>query len=267
MILRLETENDFYEVENLTREAFWKNYWEEGATICNEHLLVNRLRGCASFVPQLNFVAEINGKIAGHIIYTKSKIINDAGEEFEMLTFGPLSVLPEYRGRGIGKELMRRTFDEARRMGFRAVIIFGLPDYYPRVGFRRCAEFGITTADGETFDPFMVYLLYENALDGISGKYFIDPVYESLNEKDTFEFDKKFPKKNLHVLPQIEILLSRLQPAARAAIKKLQLASLAMLVTKSQREISALPGINDDAIETIRAVMRENGLTWGSGNA
>ena len=62
---------------------------------------------------------------------------------------------------------MLRTFDEARKLGYRAIVIFGHPDYYPRMGFRRAAEFGITTADGSSFDAFMALPLYEGALDEI----------------------------------------------------------------------------------------------------
>jgi hypothetical protein len=70
-----------------------------------------------------------------------------------------------------------------------AILIFGQPDYYPRVGFRRAAEFGITTADGNNFDAFMVLLFYDNTLEGIKGRYFIDPVYDNLNEQDVLDFE------------------------------------------------------------------------------
>ena len=263
IILRPETPADYHAVEEVSREAFWDNFWGDGQQICDEHYLVSKLRTCPPFMPKLDYVAEIDGKVVGHIIYTKSKIVSDSGHEHEMLTFGPLAVLPEYQSRGIGRALMFRTFEIAKQLGFRAVIIFGHPDYYPRVGFRRCAEFGITTSDGKTFDPFMVYPLYEGALDGISGKYYIDPVYESLTQEDALEFDKKFPPKNLHTLPSIDILLDRLQPDAQRAIKGLNCNFLTIMKTKSEREIRSLEGINDSAIEVIRAVMRECKLAWG----
>ncbi|MDR0273144.1 MAG: N-acetyltransferase, partial [Clostridiales bacterium] len=213
---------------------------------------------------ELTFVAEINGELAGHIIYSKSKIVSALGEVFEMLTFGPLAVLPKFQNLGIGKKLMLHSFDEARRMGFRAVIIFGHSDYYPRVGFRRASEFGITTSDNQSFDALMAYPLCENALGGISGRYYIDPVYESLNQKDAFEFDKRFPKKELYTPQSISVLLNRLHSYdAKKTIAGLNLPSLTMIITKSQRELSALPGIDKQTIETIRTVTRENNLTWG----
>ncbi|MCL2571121.1 MAG: N-acetyltransferase [Defluviitaleaceae bacterium] len=263
LILRHETPADYYAVEELTREAFWTLYWGSEPKICDEHLLVSRLRQCAAFVPELNYVAEADSKVVGHIIYSKSKVVDESGDEHETLTFGPLSTLPEYQGKGIGKALMLHTFHVAREMGFRAVIIFGHPDFYPRVGFRRASEFGITDNEGKSYDPLMALPLYDGALTGIRGRYSIDPVYESLNQKDTLEFDKKFPPKEIHKPILIDVLLNRLEPVPRNAIKGLDFQSLTQIQTKSEDELSALDGINADAINIIRTVMGAYGLRWG----
>ena len=262
-MIRRERPDDHYAVEELTREAFWNRVWGEGQKICDEHLLVHKLRSADAFVPELSLIADIDGKIVGHIIYTKSKVVDESGAEHEMLTFGPISVLPEFQGKGIGKKLMLHSFEIARELGFRAVIIFGHPDYYPRVGFKRAGEFGITTSDGKTFDPFMALPLYPGALDGISGRYYLDSVYEQLTQEEALEFDKKFPPKEAYKPIPIEILLNRLEPDARKEIEGLKINSLQAVTTKSERSLRALPGICDAAIETIRDVMKEHGWSWG----
>ena len=263
---RLETPDDYYAVEEMTRETFW-SFWEEDEerTVCNEHMLVHKLRDVEAFVPELNTVAEVDGKIVGHIIYTKSWIEADDGKTYETLTFGPLTVLPEYQSRGIGRALMFYTFKEAKRLGYRAVLIFGHPDYYPRVGFKYAADFGLTTTDGSTFDAFQVYELYEGALDGIHGKYDIDPIYMQLTEEETLEYDKRFPPKEPHVLTPIDVLLSRLEPAAAAGIKEKGFKSLDVLKSLSEREVSSFPGVDAKAIETIRETMKEHDFPWGAG--
>lgn len=261
--IRQERPEDEYTVEELTRDAFWEKFWGEGQVICDEHLLVHRLRKCAAFVPELSLVAEIDGKLVGHIIYSKSKVVSESGAEHEMLTFGPLSVRPDFQNRGIGKALMRRSFELAREIGYRAVIIFGHPDYYTRVGFRRAGEFGISTSDGQNFDPFMAYPLFDGALDGISGRYYHDEVYDNLSDEDVREFDKKFPPKARYVPVSIEALLNRLEPPARAAIAGLNCGLLNDMKTKSEREIAALEGIDATALQTIRDVMAEHGAEWG----
>jgi len=255
--IRPEIPADWYAVEAMTREAFWQ-YWEPGQTICNEHLLVSKLRDCPSLVPELNCVAELGGEIVGHIIYTKSRV-----ENTETLTFGPLTVLPEYQSRGIGKALMRHTFGIAEKMGFRAVIIYGIPDYYPRIGFRRAVEYGITASDGSVFDALLVYELYENALDGICGKNYIDPVYESLTEEEALEFDRKFPPKPPHIFTPVDVLLERLDETAANALRAKKFPSLDIIKSRSEREIAEIVGA--EATLAVREVMNECGFKWGEG--
>jgi len=261
--LRLERPEDYDAVEELARDAFWDGSWEAEPCITEIPLLISRLRKCPSYVPELHYLAELNGKLVGQIIYSTSKVVSDNGTEYETLTFGPLSVLPEHQGEGIGKALMLHTFDEAKKLGYRGVLIFGHPDYYPRAGFRPAAEFGITTSDGKNFDPFMARPLYEGALDGITGRYYIDPVYDDLKYDDVVAYDKKFPAKELYVPISINVLLDRLSPNAQKALEELKGKSLKIMTTKSEREIFEMEGIDSQAIETIRAVMKEHGLCWG----
>ena len=264
LVIRLETPNDHYAVEEITRDAFWR-FWEDDRTICDEHLLVNKLRNVDALVKELNCVAEIDGKIVGHIIYTKSWIESDDEKKHEVLTFGPLTVSPEYQSRGIGRALMEHTFAEARKLGYRAVLIFGIPDYYPRIGFRRAAEFNLKPPEGEGFDAFMVYLLYEGALDGIEGEYHIDPVYMGLTQEEALEFDKRFPPKEAHKPTLIKDLLERLEPDAVKAIEKAGFKTFDVIKSWSEREVSSLPSIDAKAMEVIHTMMCERGFPWGKG--
>jgi len=261
--IRLECPSDHYAVEELTRDAHWDGSWDIEPSVCDTHLLVYRLRNCPSYVPELNCVAEIDGQLVGHIIYSTGKIVDPSGGEHEMLTFGPLSVLPAYQNQGIGKALMRYSFEEAKRLGYRAVFIYGHPDYYPRAGFSRASEFGVTTSDGKNFDAFMVYPLYDGALDGINGRFYIDPVYDDLSKEDVLEFDKKFPPKELYLPIPIGVLFDRLPLSAQKALEGLKGKALKVLTTKSEHEISSMDGIDNHAVEIIRNVMHEHGLGWG----
>ena len=265
LIIRLETPEDHYAVEEMTRETFWR-FWEEAENrvICDEHILVHKLRNVEALVPELNMVAETDGKIVGHIIYTKSWIEADDGKTYETLTFGPLTVMPEYQSRGIGRKLLNQTFEKAKELGYRAVLIFGHPDYYTRVGFKYAADFGLTTTDGSTFDAFQVYELFDGALAGIKGKYHIDPVYMQLTEEETLEFDKRFPPKEPHKLTPIDALLNRLEPEAAAGIKEQGFKSLDVLKSLSEREVAAFPGMDKKAIETVRETMKEHSFPWGT---
>ena len=263
LIIRHERAEEQHTVEEITREAHWEGNWEARPAICDTHLLVHKLRQSPAYLPELHYVAELAGKLVGHIMYATSKIIDKNEKEYEVLTFGPLSVLPDFQNQGIGKALVSFTLGEAKRLGFSSVFIFGHPDYYPRLGFRRAAVFGIATSDGNNFDPFIVFPLYEDALDGINGRFHLDPVYADYPEDEIVAFDKNFPPKELHIPIPMSVLLDRLPHSAKEALTELQHKSLNILTTKSQREISSLDGIDCQSVEVIRATMFEYGLRWG----
>ena len=84
--IRNERKEDFRTVEELTKKAFWNVNFPG----CNEHYIVHVMRNHRDFVPELDFVIEEDNCIIGNIMYTKSKLIDESGNEKEILTFGPL---------------------------------------------------------------------------------------------------------------------------------------------------------------------------------
>ncbi|MEL7647181.1 MAG: GNAT family N-acetyltransferase [Sedimentibacter sp.] len=256
--LRLEQPQDYRIVEELTREAFWGMNHPD----CNEHLLAHKLRSVSAFVPELDYVAVISDIIVGNVMFSKGRIVDAQGREYIVLNFGPLSVLPEYQNRGVGKALMTYTISEAKRLGYRAILFFGHPDYYTRFGFKRAKEFSITTSGGVNFDAFMAMPLYDGALDGIAGRYYEDPVFE-IGEDEKVEFDKGFPYKEKCVLVSAEVLFTKLISTACAALKKHEIAFLCDLRRYSEQEVSSWNGIDKISLEIIKATMMENGFVWG----
>jgi len=187
--LRLEEEKDYKTVENLTREAFW-NYHVPG---CDEHLLVHNLRKTIVFIKELDFVALYNDKIAGNIMYAKAAIKNN-NLEYTVLTFGPLSVLPEYQNKGIGGKLANHTIQLSKEMGYKAIIIYGDPEYYKRFGFKQSKEYKIKNKDKKFPAALLVLELYPNALNGIEGIFDEGKAYE-IDKNEAEEFDKLFIAK------------------------------------------------------------------------
>jgi predicted N-acetyltransferase YhbS len=188
--LRNETPSDYRIVEDLTREAFW-NHHVPG---CNEHYLLHIMRDSDAFIRNLDYIAEINGKIVGSIVYTNSKIMGDNGECYEVITFGPLSVIPEYQRKGIGGMLVEHTIKLAKELGYRAILIYGDPSYYNRFGFIEAEKYNIRTSDNMYAVPLQAIELYQCALFDCSGRFFEDLVFE-IDETAANEFDKSFPRK------------------------------------------------------------------------
>jgi predicted N-acetyltransferase YhbS len=193
--LRPEQPEDYRESENLTREAFW-NLFKPG---CDEHYLLHVMRTHPSFIPELDFVAEKDGGIIGNIVYAKGSVTGLDGASHEVITFGPVSVLPEFQKSGVGARLILHTLALARKLGYNAVIILGHPDYYPKFGFKRAREFGLTTETGETFDPFMALELMTGSLSMIGGGVFHESGVYKINQEEAALFDKAFPYKEMKV--------------------------------------------------------------------
>lgn len=93
MIIRNETRADRRAVEELIRRAFY-NLYVPG---CVEHYLAHVMREHEDFIPELDFVAELDGQIIGNIMYTKARLVDEGGAEKEILTFGPVCIAPEYQ--------------------------------------------------------------------------------------------------------------------------------------------------------------------------
>lgn len=251
--LRLEEPKDYKIVENLIREAFW-GYMNPGCD--GEHWLACELRKADSFIPELNYVAEIDGKIVGHIIYSKAKIIDADNKEYEIINFGPLSVLPELRNNGIGTILMEHTIEKAREMGFRAIVFFGHPDYYPRFGFSRASRYNIVTSEGDSFDALMAMPLYDGALEGISGKYYEDPLFD-VDQIKMQEYDKQFETKEQCILQSVDVLMEKIDDCAQNALKEHNVTTLASFFGFSGNELASWKGITIESIEIINDVLRE----------
>jgi len=188
-VIRLEQQKDHRVVEELTRDAFW-NIYVPGA---DEHLLIHKMREKKEFIRELDFVAINNDKIVGNIVYIEAKIIDDKNE-YTVLTFGPISVLPEYQNKGIGSMLINHTIQLAKEMRYKAIIIYGDPEYYKRFGFKISNEFNITNKDGKFPASLLVLELYQNALKEIEGIFDEGKVYE-IDVKEAEEFDKDFVYK------------------------------------------------------------------------
>lgn len=188
IIIRKERKEDFWETEYMTQKAFWNLH----APGCNEHLLVHKLRTDEAYLPELSRVAVKDEKIVATIMYSRAKVVEEKGEH-EVLTFGPLCVEPCLQNTGIGGFLLETTMQSARAAGYKAIIIFGEPGYYPKHGFLTCDHFGITTPDGKNFDAFMGIELLPHGLAGIHGKFYESEIFEKLPEKEAEEFNKQFP--------------------------------------------------------------------------
>lgn len=162
--IRQEKENDYKLAEDVVERSF-KNAEHTDHT---EHFLVAKLRTSDNFVPELSLVAEVNGRIIGHVMLTKL-LIENGDKIYDSLALAPVSVLPEYQNNGIGSKLIRESLNVAKEMGFKSVIVLGHDKYYPRFGFRPTTIWGIKAPFDVPAEAFMALELEAGSLDGVTG--------------------------------------------------------------------------------------------------
>ncbi len=181
---------EFYHTEFLTRETFW-NLYNPG---CTEHLLLHNLRNCDAYIEDLDLVVLDDDKVIGHIISTRAKVVNNDNFKYEVLYVGPFSIDYQYQNKGIGTQLLNYAVQEAQKMKFNGMILYGNPDYYHRFGFKNTQEYKITTKDGLNFEPFMALELQKDGFQNVEGKFFEDKATQ-IDENQLNKFEAQFPRK------------------------------------------------------------------------
>ncbi|NUN68408.1 MAG: N-acetyltransferase [Bacteroidetes bacterium] len=206
IIIRPEMETDHRGVEELTRAAFW-NLYTPG---CDEHYLVHVMRTHPDFIRSLDLVAEIDGKLAGNIMYTRSFLRSADGEQRETVTFGPVSVHPDHQRKGIGSALIRHTVALVQQQHIPAIIIYGNPSNYVSLGFVGAKRFNISTPDGSYPSAMLVLPLREELLTGRQWTFHESSVF-SFDKQEAEAFDAGFPPMVRQHAPSQELfsILSR----------------------------------------------------------
>ena len=125
---------------------------------------------------------EVDDQIIGNIMYTKAKLVNGSGQEKEILTLGPVCILPEYQRKGYGKKLIDYSFEKAVALGYDVVVIFGNPSNYVGLGFKSCKKYNVHLENGSYPTAMLVKELKPGALDGRKWVYCQSSVFE-IDEK------------------------------------------------------------------------------------
>lgn len=198
-IIRLERKEEYREVENLVREAFW-NVYRPG---CLEHYVLNQLRNDKAFVFELDFVMERDGQLIGQNMFMRAVIKADDGRDIPVMTMGPICIIPEFKRQGYGKILLDYSLEKAAELGCGALCFEGDINFYGKSGFTFASEFGIRyhgLPEDADSSFFLCKELIPGYLNGITGEYATPQGY-LVDEKEAEKFDETFPKKEKLKLP------------------------------------------------------------------
>jgi putative acetyltransferase len=156
-VVRLERPEDYPVVFEVNQRAFGR---------VNEAKLVEALRTVAN--PQISLVAVRADRVVGHIFFSPVTI-EGSTSSLQALGLAPMAVVPELQNQGIGSALVRAGLEAARRIGQKAVIVLGHPEYYPRFGFEIASRKGIRYEHPVPDEAFMALELEPGALKGHTG--------------------------------------------------------------------------------------------------
>lgn len=200
IIIRLEESKDYFNTENMVRNAFW-NVYRPG---CLEHYVLHNMRECSDFVPELDFVMEKNAELIGQVAFANSVIETNGGFAVPVLTVGPVCIKPELQHMGYGKLLLDYALDRAAEYGYGAALLEGNYGFYSKCGFTYAFDYGIRYKGcDEDTRFFLCKELKKDYLKNASGSYAAPECY-FVDEAQVEEFDKLFePKEKLVLDSQI----------------------------------------------------------------
>jgi putative acetyltransferase len=118
-------------------------------------------------VEVISLVAEVDGQIVGHILFSPVTLEPDARKR--LLGLAPMAVDPDWQRQGIGSDLVRTGLARAAAAGFDGVVVLGHPAYYPRFGFRPAAQRGLRCEYDVPPEVFLVLECPSRSLDGVRG--------------------------------------------------------------------------------------------------
>lgn len=155
MIVRKETDTDIDAITDVTIAAFKTLPISENT----EQFIIKALR--AAGVLTISLVAEIEGRVVGHIAFSPIKITDGTKDWYGL---GPVSVLPELHKKGIGKALINEGLSLLKELGSRGCALVGDPKYYNRFGFKNYPEL---IHEGAPQDVFLALPFNEKIPSGI----------------------------------------------------------------------------------------------------
>jgi putative acetyltransferase len=125
--IRPETPHDHHIIYDITKRAFAPMPFADG----NEQALINTFRDAG--VLTLSLVAEVTGKVRGHVAFTPAFAADRTHPWFAL---GPIAVEPTFQRHGIGTALINTGLQQLEKLNAAGCIVMGDTNYYPRFGFR-----------------------------------------------------------------------------------------------------------------------------------
>lgn len=125
-MIRPEQPEDVHAIGYVTEQAFRSS----PHSAQTEHFIVAALRRAGAL--SVSLVAVRGAELVGHIAFSPVTSTDGSAGWYGL---GPVSVLPEYQGQGVGSALVERGLESLKAMGAAGCVVLGEPGFYGRFGF------------------------------------------------------------------------------------------------------------------------------------
>ena len=183
--IRPEEHRDYKSIVSLILRSFQEGTdYSDGTDII---ALVEEIRDSKYYIPELSFVAELDGKVVGHFLFSRFPLSptreggHDDETESGIVMLAPVSVHADYFRQGIGTAMLLQGMEKVRELGYRGITVEGNYRFYNRLGFRTSSEYHIYPTSGYPMQEprcMMCQETYEGALDGVHG-YIVYDMYHN----------------------------------------------------------------------------------------
>ncbi len=186
ILIRPETHRDYKDIVTLILRSFSEGTdYSDGTDVV---ALVEEIRDSEYYIPELSFVAELNGHIAGHFLFSHFPIskTNEGGhgtaKDTEIVMLAPVSVHADYLRQRIGTTMLTLGIAAVRKYGFKGITVEGNYLFYNTLGFHTSSEFNIYPTSGFPIkEPrcMMCQETYPGSLKNIEGFIVYDMYYNA----------------------------------------------------------------------------------------
>jgi predicted N-acetyltransferase YhbS len=183
--LRPEHPRDYPEIADMVLRSFKEgtNYSDGTGPVA----LIEEIRGGPYYIPELSFVAELDGCMVGHFLFSKFPLSptaqggHNGDTRAGIVMLAPVAVHADYLRRGIGQIMLRLGIERVKAKGYRGITVEGNYQFYNSVGFVTSSEYGIYPTSGRPLEDaryMMCQECYTGALKGIGG-YIVYDMYQN----------------------------------------------------------------------------------------
>ena len=184
--IRPEEHKDYKSIVALILRSFREGTdYSDGTDII---ALVEEIRDSRYYIPELSFVAELDGKVVGHFLFSHFPLSatekggHGEGIDSGIVMLAPVSVHADHFRQGVGSTMLKMGIEKVKEAGYKGITVEGNYKFYNKVGFKTSSEFGIFPTSGYPMtEPrcMMCQETYPGSLDGIHGYVVYDMYFNA----------------------------------------------------------------------------------------